>query len=55
MAFGLPLPEMPEVEEERDFELPGVFRSAEALKASARERRARRRGRVSEGDGRGKG
>ncbi|KAI7280681.1 hypothetical protein KC345_g4593 [Hortaea werneckii] len=39
-AFGHPLPEMPE---EREFELPGELLTEEALRASARERRRRRR------------
>ncbi|KXT15926.1 hypothetical protein AC579_1430 [Pseudocercospora musae] len=38
-AFGLPLPEM----EEKDFELPSDYITADALKASARERRRRKR------------
>ncbi|KAK5172326.1 uncharacterized protein LTR77_003964 [Saxophila tyrrhenica] len=46
-AFGHPLPEMGE----REFELPGEYLTAETLRANARERRRRKRGRVAEGGG----
>lgn len=47
-AFGHPLPEMPE---EREFELPGDLLTEEALRASARERRRRRREGVVDASG----
>ncbi|KAI7086260.1 hypothetical protein KC356_g5187 [Hortaea werneckii] len=51
-AFGHPLPEMPE---EREFELPGELLTEEALRASARERRRRRREGVVDAGGNGGG
>ncbi|RMZ21873.1 hypothetical protein D0859_14119 [Hortaea werneckii] len=51
-AFGHPLPEMPE---EREFELPGELLTEEALRASARERRRRRRKGVVDAGGSGGG
>ncbi|KAK5109803.1 hypothetical protein LTR62_006536 [Meristemomyces frigidus] len=47
-AFGLPLPEMPE---EREFELPEEFVSEEALRTRARERRRRKRESLVDGEG----
>ncbi|KAI6802706.1 hypothetical protein KC332_g6453 [Hortaea werneckii] len=51
-AFGHTLPEMPE---EREFELPGELLTEEALRASARERRRRRREGVVDAGGSGSG